>query len=125
MTLKIRATRDSVAAGEDADAPHERMFTFRDAPSPLAAVARIVADAYLARTVGGKATWSAVSRVPLAVVSQQWDAPRLVPWREPSWPELDQKDGVCRLHFNYHAQLDPEIVLRVLKDLKMHLPSGG
>jgi hypothetical protein len=119
MTLRIRVTRDSVAAGDDADAPHERVFAFADDPSPLAAIARIVADGYLARIAGGKAVWSAASGVPLAVVAQQWPGPRLVPWQEPTWSQLEQQDGSCRLHFNYHAQIDPDIVLRVLKDLKL------
>jgi hypothetical protein len=119
MTLRIHVTRDSVAAGDDADAPHERTFSFRDSPSPLAAVARIVAEGYLARIFGGKATWSVESGVLLAVVAQQWSEPRLVPWQEPAWLQLDQAGGIYRLHFNYHAQIDPEIVLRILKDLKL------
>ena len=119
MTLKVRVTRDSVAAGDDADAPHERMFVFGDAPPPLAVVAHILGEAYLARIVGNKATWSVVSGIPLAVVAQQWSDPRLVPWQEPSWSELDHANGIWRLHFNYHTQIDPEIVLRVLKDLKL------
>jgi hypothetical protein len=124
MTLKIRVTRDSVAAGDDADAPHERTFSFRDSPAPLEAVARIVAEGYLARTAGGRATWSVVSGVPLAVVSQQWHAPRLVPWQEPPWSQLAQAKGIHRLHFNYHTQTDPELLLRILKDLKLRGPEG-
>jgi len=26
------------------------------------------------------------------------------------------------VHFNYHTQLDPEFVLQVLKDLRLHAP---
>ena len=119
MTLKIRVTRDSVAAGDDADAPHERTFSFRDSPVPLVAVARIVSEGYLAKTIGGEATWSVVSGMPIAVVSQQWTEPRLVCWPEPPWSHLEQANGAYQLHFNYHAQIDPEIVLRILKDLKL------
>jgi len=32
---------------------------------------------------------------------------------------LDLKEGVLRVHFNYHAQLDPEIVFKVLRELRL------
>jgi hypothetical protein len=117
--VKIRATRDSVAAGDDVDAPHERIYSLPDSLSPLQAIARIAAEGYLARIAGGSATWSAVSGVPLAVVAQQWREPRAVPWREPPWSELEQREGVYRIHFNYHVQRDPEVVLGILKELKL------
>jgi hypothetical protein len=120
--MKVYATRDSVALGDDIDAPHERVFSFPDALSPLQVISRIVADGYLARIAGGQATWSAVSGVPLAVVAQQWTEPRGVPWQEPPLSELEQQNGMYRIHFNYHVQRDPELVLEVLKELKFRAP---
>jgi hypothetical protein len=120
--MKIRATRDSVAAGDDADVPHERIYSFPDPLSPLQVIAAIVAAGYLAKIAGGKATWSAVSGLPLAVVAQQWPEPRGAPWREPPWSELEQRDGMYRIHFNYHVQRDPEAVLEILKELKLRAP---
>jgi len=120
--MKVLATRDSVAAGDDVHAPHERIFSFPDSLSPLQLIARIVADGYLATIAGGKATWSAVSGRPLAVVAQEWREPRGVPWREPPLSELEQRDGLYCIHFNYHAQRDPEAVLAILKELKLRAP---
>ena len=120
--MNVYVTRDSVAAGDDVDAPHGRAFSFPDTLSSLQLIARIVAEGYLARISGGKATWSAVSRVPLAVVAQQWAEPRAVPWREVSLSGLEQRDGAYRIHFNYHAQRDPKVVLQVLKELNFQAP---
>jgi hypothetical protein len=53
------------------------------------------------------------------VVAQQGREPRAVPWREPPWSELEQREGVYRIHFNYHVQRDPEVVLGILKELKL------
>lgn len=120
--MKIYATRDSVAAGDDVDAPHERVFSFPEPLSTLDAISRIVADGYLAKIAGGQATWSAVSGVPLAVVAQQWSEPRVVPWRDLPLSELEQQDGMYRIHFNYHVQRNPEDVLQTLKELKLRAP---
>ena len=120
--MKVYATRDSVAAGDDVDAPHERVFSFPDSLSPLQVISRIVADGYLAKIAGGKATWSAVSGIPLAVVAQQWSEPRGVPWRDLPVSELEQRNDMYCIHFNYHVQLDPELVLQTLKELKLRAP---
>jgi hypothetical protein len=118
----VCATRDSVAVGDDVDAPHERVFSFPDSLSPLQVISRIVGDGYLAKIAGGEATWSAVSGVPLAVVAQQWSEPRGVTWWELTLSELEQRGGMYRIHFNYHVQRDPELVLQILKELKLRAP---
>ena len=120
--MKVCVTRDSVAAADDVHAPHKRMYSFADSLSPLEVLTRFVADGYLAKIAGGKATWSAVSGLPLAVVAKQWGEPRGVAWREPPWSELEQRDGMYRIHFNYHVQRDPEAVLAILKELRLHAP---
>ena len=120
--MKVYTTRDSVAAGDDVDAPHERIFSFLDSLSTLEVISRIVADGCLAKIAGEKATWSAVSGVPLAVVAQQWSEPRSVLWRQLPLSELEQQDGMCRIRFNYHVQRDPEVVLQIHKELKLRAP---
>ncbi len=113
-------TRDSVAPGDDADAPHARTFSLPDGLSPLQVISHIVAARYLASIANGQATWSVVSGVPLAVVAEQWPAPKLVLWPDPALSDLEQKDKTYRLHFNYHMQRDPELILQVLKELQLH-----
>ena len=51
-------------------------------------------------------------------MAQQWPEPRAVSWRELAVSELEQRDGVYLIHFNYHMQRDPELVLQILKELK-------
>jgi hypothetical protein len=121
--MNVRATRDSVAAGDDADAPHARLFSLADSMTILELVSAIAAQGYLASIRGGRATWSVVSGVPLAVVAQQWSEPRAIPWIIPALSDLDWRDGALCVHFNYHSQLDPDIVLEVLKGLQLHAPA--
>lgn len=118
--MEIVATRDSVAMGDDVDAPHEQRFSFSDSISVEQAIDQIVKSGYLASVQGG-ATWSVVSRVPVAVVAQTWGQSRPVSRRPQELGSLKVEGGSIRLHFNYHAQLDPEIVLEVLKRLKLDL----
>ena len=74
MAIVIR--RDSVAMGDDADAPHEWVVPGQP-DVPLAAVVEPIVHArYLASVAGGRATWIVEGERPLAVLAQQWDAPR-------------------------------------------------
>lgn len=68
---------------------------------------------------GGKATWSVVTSIPIAVIAQQWAEPRLLPMIDGRVEKLANTDGNIRIHVNYHAQIDPEIVLAVLQELKL------
>jgi len=117
--MDIYVTRDSVAAGDYIDAPHGCSFSFPDATSVMDIVGRIVAGGYLARINGGNATWSVVSRFPIAVVAQQWTELRPVCWPEVEVSELETRNGVIQLHFNYHTQIDPDIVFEVLRNLRL------
>jgi hypothetical protein len=117
--MDIYATRDSVAAGDDIDAPHGCSFYFPDGTPVMDVIARIVAGGYLARISGGKATWSTVSGFPIAVVAQQWTEPRPVRWPEVKVSELESRNGIIYLHFNYHTQIDPEVVFEVLRNLRL------
>src|SRR5262245_30639776 len=103
--MEVYATRDSVAAGDDADAPHARSFSLPAGLSVLDAIARIAGERYLPSIVGGKATWSVASGFPIAVLAQQWPAPRAVTWWQPTKPsDLERRKAAIALHFSYHAQ---------------------
>jgi hypothetical protein len=119
--MKIVTTRDSVAMGDDVDAPHERQFSFSDSTSVEQAIDRIVNSGYLASVQGG-ATWSVVSSFPISVVAQAWGQSRPVSQQPQEFTWLKVEDGFIKLHFNYHAQIDPEIVLEVLRRLKLSAP---
>lgn len=64
----------------------------------------------------GRATWSAVSGTILAVVAQQWDEPKNLLFFE---SELDVRNSVTYVHFNYHAQIDPLIVHETLSRVRL------
>ena len=109
--MKVVATRHDVHPGDD---PTLLEFTINE-DSPAQDVIRRAADpGWLATIVGGKATWSVVSDGPLAVVAQQWSEPRYLPFLEDKWVKAVRRDGALRLHFNYHAQLSPDDVYRML-----------
>ena len=117
--MKLYLTRDSVHAGDDGDAPHERTLDVPDR-SPLDRVlGAVLAARYLPSISGGRATWSVASNIPLAVVAEQWPAPRLLFLTESQVRGLDWHGDTLRLQFNYHAQADPELVLDVLRRLRL------
>lgn len=111
--MRVYATRGSVAAGDDGDAPHSRVFTFPDGTSLPEMLAQIQAARYLPSISGGEATWSVASNRPVAVVAQQWALPRVLVTLPEDLQGLDWKDGTLRLHFNYHAQIDPDTLCRI------------
>jgi hypothetical protein len=120
--MKLYVTRDSVAAADDVDAPHQLQIAGPPVDHVGAAIEKVLATGYLPQMQGGRATWSVVSNKPIAVVAQQWAKPQLIHSHESSYEGLDVRDGKLRLHFNYHAQLDPEIVLEVLRRFRLTAP---
>jgi hypothetical protein len=118
MTVALHLTRDSVAAGDDMDAPHELAVLVDDDATTEAMIAAIHAADYLPRIAGGRATWSVVSDRTLAVIAQQWPEPRMVGGL-PHPPEQLERDGNgYRFHLNYHAQQDPETVLAMFQRVR-------
>ncbi len=113
--MRLDLTRDSVAAGDDADAPHRRSADLPDDTSVEALVAWIVNAGYLPRIGGGQATWSFVSRRPFAVAAQQWPLPRMLSSIPFDLEDLNWADGVLRVHAVYHVQQDPQAVFDVLE----------
>ena len=112
-------TRSSVCAGDDGDASHQKRFDLSNSESLEKLLTAIVKSAYLPTISGGRATWSVTSAVPIAVIAQQWTEPRMLFLLPKDLENLDRKEGILKLHFNYHAQLDPEIVLIVLRELRL------
>lgn len=117
--MKIIITRDSVAAGDDIDAPHRLEFGVPSDQSILHVLRHVSQLNYLPSIVGGKATWSAVSGFPLAVVAQQWREPKPLCASSIAMPELDSRSDGLYVHFNYHSQTDPDIVFGVLNRLRL------
>lgn len=108
----LHLTRDSVAAGDDVDAPHAQQFVVPDQLSLAEVLQWVLARRYLARVAGGRATWSVEAARPLAVVAQQWPQARLLPGLTPT--DLARTDNQLTLHFRYHQQLNPETVYAAL-----------
>ncbi|MEO8606386.1 MAG: hypothetical protein ABI690_00770 [Chloroflexota bacterium] len=113
--MQIFLTRDSVAAGDDADAPHQKTITVPDDASVEEIITIVAKSNYLASIFGGKATWSANSKLPLAVVAQEWDKPKMLSYTPVTVKRLVVADGSLHLHFTYYTQLDPNIVFETLK----------
>jgi len=121
--MKLYVTRDSVAAGDDLHAPHRVEMDGPTQEDVEAAIARVLAAGYLPRISGDKATWSVTSNRVLAVVAQEWRAPKLLWSFDQSYRGLDTANGRLRLHFNYHAQHDPDVVLELLSQLRLRAVS--
>lgn len=112
--MLVFLVRDSVAAGDDVDAPHEQTMTIPDGLSIEDIITLIAKSGYLASIQGGKATWSVGSKGPLAAVAQQWDAPKMLLQTSFGTNHLDLVDDRLRLHFTYYAQHDPDVVYDIL-----------
>lgn len=117
--MKVVLTRASVSMGDDTDAPHERRHTFPAGATIGEAITSVLACGYLPLISGGLATWVLTTGAgePLAVVAQQWAAPRLLPAGRgdlaslASAPHGDAPaDDVLTWHFRYRAQEDPGAV---------------
>ena len=124
QTIFLTADRDSVCAGDDCES-HERSFA-----APLGAlmpelIQRATSACPLARIAGGQATWiveaGGYDRTPIAVMAQQWAAPR---WLVSSSSRVERlfANRQARLFFKYWCQADPDAVFEALASNKP-LPS--
>lgn len=94
QTVRVVLTRDSVCAGDDADAPHERAVNVPALLDP-AKLARILAEGYLASVAGVGHSWTCVlNGVKIAEITVS-DIGALV--RETSYSNEN------RAHFVYHS----------------------
>lgn len=109
--MHINLTRDSVAMGDDVDAPHAHHFSMPDGSTLNQVLQVVLRQHYLASIAGGKATWVALlDQRPIAVLAQQWQQPVLL------GPDLVLPPNVAvQLHFRYHTQQDPEVALAELR----------
>ncbi len=115
--MKVYTSRTGVCAADDADAPHGQHFTFPSDTPMEDVLSSIQRSGYLPNIAGGHATWSVASNVPIAVLAQEWSEPKML-FHAPQ--QLDLAEGTLRLHFNYHAQHDPQTVYEVFWGLQLH-----
>ncbi|WP_051830289.1 hypothetical protein [Streptomyces novaecaesareae] len=109
--MRIHLTRDSVAAGDDVDAPHHATVDLPDGlDTPAALLALDLPRIWLPQIGGGRATWvvRAADGTPLAVLAQQWPHPRPLPAGRGPLAGLAGPDGTVRLHVEYRLQRDPD-----------------
>ena len=98
--MNVYLSRASVCAGDDVDAPHNKTIYVSDG-MPILDILSLVSDSgYLPLIAGGKATWSASSNVPIAVLAQQWIKPRPLLTLSNNLSPLDFESDVLKIHFN-------------------------
>lgn len=121
--MHLHITRDSVCAGDDIDPEsNSRRLSINDGLSVEEIVGVACSAADLPTIVGGKATWCISSNKPLAIVAQQWPAPKFVSFIQPQLAELDLRDDGIWFHTSYFAQQDPDLVYSILRQLTLRAP---
>ena len=103
--------RESVAAGDDVDAPHELEVKVEQNEPIDRTVEKILANRYLASIQGGKATWILMGRKPIAVLAQQWSKPHFLVEPTTCTEELIASTGDRQFEFLYWCQVEPHKVV--------------
>lgn len=116
---EIILTRDSVAAGDDSDAPHYLTIEVDVEDRIGDILSAVLALRYLPQISGGKATWSVASNEPLAIIAQEWASPMFICM--PDYPNQGTRGffNIEALHFNYHAQDSPETAFQILRRFRI------
>ncbi|WP_327357038.1 hypothetical protein [Streptomyces sp. NBC_01304] len=108
--MRLVLTRDSVAMGDDADAPHEQVIESDGELTLAGFLSDVRTHRYLASIAGGRATWVLYEGAEtLAVIAQEWGMPRFLADSRRTF-----RGQVVRLHFRYEAQQDPDEVYNQL-----------
>jgi hypothetical protein len=107
--------RDSVCAGDDCDAPHERALSSSPDMTLRQASALLLDGRYLASISGGAATWILEGKRPLLVCAQQWTEPRFLVSPDSMISDCIRPRDTPHLRFRYWCQVDPDRVFDSLK----------
>ena len=103
--------RDSAAAGDDINSPHEKRIKIDSGETVDSVLEKIFTTHYLPSISGGKATWIVFGKSPLAVVAQQWSKPHfLVDPTIPIENLIELKDN-HHLELMYWCQVEPQKVI--------------
>jgi hypothetical protein len=108
--------RDSVAAGDDADAPHEWRMPISGETTIADVATRIASAGWLASITTGEATWIVEGARPLAVLAQQWPEPRHLVAPSTRVHDLVDRAGKPHLQARYWLQVNPDRVFEALRD---------
>ena len=107
--------RDSVAAGDDGDAPHEMSVATAPDATVSQAVHRLARSGYLASIIGGIATWIIQTDRPIAVVARQWTTPRFLVSPDASIWSVVNRSARPHVEARYWCQVDPDLVFDALR----------
>jgi hypothetical protein len=107
--------RDSVAAGDDVFAPHEKKIKVENNETFENTLEKILATHYLPSIQGGQATWIVVGKTPLAVVAQQWSKPYYLAESVAHIGDLIEFTSNYQLEFKYWCQVEPNEVIMCIK----------
>ena len=92
----------SVSAADDLQAPHQRKISVPETCDPEVLLQTVLAAYSLPHIESGKATWvCSVDGRHIGVVAQQWAHPVVR-------AKQVKLEGSASVHFNYHAQDEPE-----------------
>jgi len=114
--VKLLLTRDSVAIGDDINAPHLKETAIDESATSLDLARQILKMRYLANIGTGEATWSMATDIPVAIIAQQWEEPKLISPGNSTVKELAKGEDCLEVHINYHCQEDPDETLEKLKN---------
>ena len=105
-----------MAMGDDIDAPHFKETTISENATSLDLAREILGMRYLANIGIGEATWSIATDIPVAIIAQQWEEPKLITSVNSTVKELAKGEDCLKVHINYHCQEDPDETLEKLRN---------
>jgi hypothetical protein len=117
--MQVVATREDVHPSDD---PDPLTFAVADDAAPEDVLRRAADRTWLPSIRGDRATWSVVSNDVLAILAYQWPDLKFMPHLEERMRAADRRAGTLRLHFNYHRQLDPDLVYQVFWGMRLRSP---
>ncbi|WP_350293003.1 hypothetical protein [uncultured Croceitalea sp.] len=119
----IKLTRESVAAGDDINAPHFKEIQIEEDWKIEQILNKVLNSKYLPRILGGS-TWSVAINKPIAVISSNYPDFRIkiIAGAGSDFPHQGTKGfvDIRTIHFNYHAQQGSDIVLKVLERFNLN-----
>ena len=111
----VRVTRDSFSAADNLKAPHEYIATINPSSTVEALILAIFRKLPTFDRKYGTATWAITSKRLLAIISNQWDAPRMLLRSVRRMQDMVIiHDNTAYIHFCLYEDSDPDELYQTL-----------
>jgi len=118
LMKELLLTRDWVCWADSLESSNKKIIQIDPEWNINSILKEILSTNFIPKISGDHATWSVADKNPIAVIAQEWNEPMLICMPDFPYQGTNHFVDLKCLHFNYHMQIDPNEVYKVLHNYR-------